>query len=53
MSRRLLVKEYVRNHVPDTPLFQKMLAKARLKELSRYDEIEKAAIHHERDCLVL
>ena len=44
MSRRLLVKEYVRNHVPDTPLFQKMLAKARLKELSRYDEIEKAAL---------
>ncbi len=43
---RTIVKEYIRNHVPDLPLFQRLLAYARLKELSVYDEIEKKVLNN-------
>jgi hypothetical protein len=45
IMNRTKVKEFVRNHVPNTPFFQKLLARARLRELSVYDEIEKKVLN--------
>ena len=34
------IKQFVRTHVPNTPFFQRLLARARLRQLSVYDQME-------------
>lgn len=34
------VKQFIRTHVPNNPFFQRLLARARLRQLSLYDQIE-------------
>lgn len=45
---RTSIKETIRNHVPNTRFFQKELAKARLREVNRYDEIENEVLSSQR-----